>query len=320
MLKRANTNALFLILALAALPTLATAFDVPMPRGAQEAFVDTSPLDSYALPVGPYAAGGPPHVALEGVTTRRAFHIANDSITLTQMMQPMRKALVDAGFTLELECNQVSCGGFDFRFATEVLPAPAMYVDLTNFRFLAARRAAEGVSIFASATPARRFVQVIHVTPTQAQDSAEAAPQSGDVQTAAPLLPTPPETGSAIAEALAQSGSVILSDLNFETARTALSAGPYASLEALAQYLTARPDVRIALVGHTDIEGSLTGNIAISEARAAAVRERLIETYNVPAEQTSAHGIGFLSPQSSNVNAAGRAQNRRVEAVLVSGG
>ena len=111
---------------------------------------------------------------------------------------------------------------------------------------------------------------------------------------------------------------MILSDLEFETGTSGLSAGPYPSLERLARLLTERSDLRLVLVGHTDAVGALEPNIALSRARAQSVRQRLIATYGVDANLIDAQGMGYLSPVASNLTAEGREKNRRVEAVLLS--
>jgi len=90
------------------------------------------------------------------------------------------------------------------------------------------------------------------------------------------------------------------------------------ALERLAAFLKDQPTVRIALVGHTDSVGSLQPNIALSRSRAAAVRDRLIEIYDIPPAQIEAEGMGYLAPVASNLTAQGREDNRRVEAVLLS--
>jgi len=77
--------------------------------------------------------------------------------------------------------------------------------------------------------------------------------------------------------------------------------------------------MRIALVGHTDTVGALDSNIALSQARAEAVRTRLVEEHGVAPERIEAHGIGFLAPRASNRSEAGRDSNRRVEAVVIAG-
>ncbi len=70
------------------------------------------------------------------------------------------------------------------------------------------------------------------------------------------------------------------------------------------------------LVGHTDAEGALEGNISLSKKRAAAVKARLIDVFGVPEAQIDAQGVGYLVPVASNLTDDGRMMNRRVEAIL----
>jgi len=91
----------------------------------------------------------------------------------------------------------------------------------------------------------------------------------------------------------------------------------YETLTTLANYLKAQPNRKIALVGHTDAEGSLQGNIALSRQRARAAMQRLIEL-GVPRAQLEAEGVGYLAPMANNLTEEGRTQNRRVEAILTS--
>ena len=100
--------------------------------------------------------------------------------------------------------------------------------------------------------------------------------------------------------------------------RQALGKGPFASVQSLADFLLAHPDISVAVVGHTDSVGSQDINIALSRQRAAAVRQRLIDAYDVDPAQVQAEGMGYLAPVASNLTAEGRELNRRVEAVLLS--
>jgi OOP family OmpA-OmpF porin len=314
MARRASAAALLALVFGAALASGAQALDLPLPRGAQEVFSEVTDPGSYALPVDVFAEGALPGAVLEGRVTRQAFRIDNRSVTLLQVIAPIRAALQQAGYEIVLDCAALQCGGFDFRFATEVLPAPAMFVDLTDFRFLSATRGASAVSLLVSGTPTRRFLQVIRVGPAEPGSDPITVTSAGPAPAAA--APAAPAAIDGLDAGLEGAGRVVLDDLTFETGRTALSAGPYASLQALARYLAANPAARIALVGHTDAVGGLEGNITLSEERAAAVRARLVETYGVAEAQLTATGIGFLSPRASNLTEAGRAANRRVEAVL----
>ena len=108
------------------------------------------------------------------------------------------------------------------------------------------------------------------------------------------------------------------SDLKFETGSSELSEGTYASLAALAQFMADNPGIKIALVGHTDSQGDLNGNIVLSRHRATSVMERLAEVYQAPQSRMRAEGMGFLAPVASNLTPEGREQNRRVEVILLS--
>ncbi|MFC6587568.1 OmpA family protein [Sulfitobacter pacificus] len=55
----------------------------------------------------------------------------------------------------------------------------------------------------------------------------------------------------------------------------------------------------------------------MSRARARSVRQRLIDGYGVSAARLDAEGMGYLAPVASNIDEAGREQNRRVEVVLL---
>lgn len=71
----------------------------------------------------------------------------------------------------------------------------------------------------------------------------------------------------------------------------------------------------IEVVGHTDGRGSAAGNIALSEARASAVRQELIRAGFTPSSVRS-KGLGATSPAASNQTPSGRRQNRRVEIIV----
>ncbi len=98
---------------------------------------------------------------------------------------------------------------------------------------------------------------------------------------------------------------MVLSGLTFSTGSAELADGDVPALSDLAAFLAADPNRRIVLVGHTDAEGSLDGNVALSRKRAASVMERLINGYGVDAAQLSADGVGYLSPLAGNATARG---------------
>lgn len=305
----------------------AKALELSFPFNAQLTTRVVTAPDSHALPVGPFAASGLPLLDLEGQVERQVFRFAGQSLTTLQLLAPLRDQLTAAGYEILFECESATCGGFDFRFAIEVLPAPDMYVDLTDFRFLAARRnARDHIGLLVSGSANAGFVQMIRVTSdpdagplrvtTPGDGPPPVTPQAAPVQTIQTDNAPTPAAPQSLADSLRLQGHVILADLSFQTGSSQLSEGSYPSLDALASFLLADPSRRVALVGHTDAVGGLSGNIALSKERALSVRQRLVEAYSVPVSQLDAEGMGYLSPIAPNTTAEGRDANRRVEAVL----
>jgi len=68
--------------------------------------------------------------------------------------------------------------------------------------------------------------------------------------------------------------------------------------------------------GHTDSRGSDAYNQPLSERRANAVRDELVNEYDIDASRVSTVGYGESRPVATNDTDEGRAQNRRIEAVL----
>lgn len=296
------------------LATGAQAQTLSFPSNAKLLREVSKPLDSYAMPIGPWVDGSMETQNGEGLLSQQAWRIAATGLTSLQLIRPLRDQLRNDGFTVVFECKDEACGGFDFRFATLVMSPPEMQVNLGDFRYLAARRdGADGpelLSIIASRSASAGFVQVTRVG--HAQDPA--------AQTDAPALRAPAEktTPTDFGAALTQDGHAVLTGLTFETGSAQLASGQFQALQELADYLAAEPDIIVALVGHTDSSGSLDGNIALSKRRAASVLERLVSEYAVPRRQLDAQGMGYLAPIASNLTQEGRDANRRVEVIITS--
>ncbi|PTX57795.1 OOP family OmpA-OmpF porin [Litoreibacter ponti] len=273
---------------------------------------------SYKLPVGPYADGIIQTLVAEGSGLTKAWRVEIAGGTTLLVMDSLRQQLESAGFELLYECTTDVCGGFDFRFGTRVLPEPDMHVDLGDFRYLAAQRLGgpvpEYISLFVSRGADQAFVQMILVG-SETETKVEAK-SGGLVSQVAPSVPTV-EFGSVV-ETLLQTGSAVLDDLRFETGSSSLGDGKFLSLIDLAEYLKANPEIRIALVGHTDAEGSLQGNINLSRRRAQSVAERLVSEFGIPSGQVEADGVGYLAPRAPNLTEDGRTLNRRVEVIITS--
>jgi len=93
------------------------------------------------------------------------------------------------------------------------------------------------------------------------------------------------------------------------SATIASSTGPL--LDRLAAGVRECPGV-VRVEGHTDSTGNPEGNLALSQARADAVRAAL-GTRGIPLDRLVAAGYGQANPIAGNDTAAGRARNRRIE-------
>lgn len=295
-------------------PAAHAAPTLSMPPTAARTAEEATEMGSYALPVGPWANGAIKTLKAEGEITQTAWRIREGDITTMAVLAALRDQLRGEGFDVLFECDTDECGGFDFRFATDVLPEPDMHVDLGDFRFLSARRV-EGpvpdyVSLLISRSSDSSYVQMTRVGAALPGPLPIAAARF----TARDTQPSP----GALGDELTTIGKVVLDDLEFASGATQLSDGRFSSLATLAEFLKAHPDKTIALVGHTDSEGSLAGNVALSRKRAQSVLDRLVSVHGVDPAQLSADGVGFLSPVASNLTPEGRTQNRRVEALITS--
>jgi len=114
-----------------------------------------------------------------------------------------------------------------------------------------------------------------------------------------------------------ESGVVVtLGDVLFASGEVGLVEGGQSSLEEVVDLLQTEPDKKIRVEGHTDSSGDSETNLELSEQRAQAVRQALINL-GVDADRVTALGMGEDFPIASNEDEAGRAQNRRVDVILL---
>jgi outer membrane protein OmpA-like peptidoglycan-associated protein len=104
----------------------------------------------------------------------------------------------------------------------------------------------------------------------------------------------------------------ILRNIFFDTDRFTLKQESKAELERLVQLLRENPTVKLQLSGHTDNTGSSEHNKILSDKRANAVVQYLIDN-GIPPARLSSKGYGETQPIASNDSDEGKAQNRRTE-------
>jgi outer membrane protein OmpA-like peptidoglycan-associated protein len=121
----------------------------------------------------------------------------------------------------------------------------------------------------------------------------------------------------AMAGSLTDTGSVAVYGIYFDTAKSELKPESETALSQIAKLLKEHPDLKVFIVGHTDMMGEATANVKLAQARAQAVISALTAKYSVASSRLVPFGAGPFAPVASNKTEAGRAKNRRVELVEI---
>ncbi|WP_170962182.1 OmpA family protein [Ectopseudomonas oleovorans] len=103
-------------------------------------------------------------------------------------------------------------------------------------------------------------------------------------------------------------------DVKFDFDKAEVKQESYGDIKALADFMKQYPQTSTVVEGHTDSVGSDAYNQGLSERRASAVRDVLVNQYGVESSRVQAVGYGESRPVADNATADGRAINRRVEA------
>jgi outer membrane protein OmpA-like peptidoglycan-associated protein len=110
---------------------------------------------------------------------------------------------------------------------------------------------------------------------------------------------------------------VNMGDVLFDTGKYQLRTEAQLGLAKFTGIVLSHPGLNLAIEGYTDNVGSETFNQTLSEQRANAVRDYLVQE-GVDASFITAKGFGLAMPVTSNDTPQGRQQNRRVE-IIISG-
>ncbi|MFA5516086.1 MAG: OmpA family protein [Desulfuromonadales bacterium] len=152
---------------------------------------------------------------------------------------------------------------------------------------------------------------LLQTSKTRAGEAGLAAQQEAEVEAARQLA-------SELQAELQQTsrGMVIaLKDVFFASGQAELNPGAERTITKMAEFLKQHPDQSVIIEGFTDSTGSTDLNLALSEARAEAVRSALLGQ-GIESERIIAQGLGEQYPIANNNTAAGRQLNRRVEIVI----
>jgi outer membrane protein OmpA-like peptidoglycan-associated protein len=141
----------------------------------------------------------------------------------------------------------------------------------------------------------------------------------GDSESTSPAAQSPTTstgatTGTAAAVAVIDqiNDEIAKSGIVFVTGKADLTPESRTTLDRIATILIANAAVRAEVRGHTDNQGDAQKNLDLSQLRAQAVVDYLVQK-GVQAQRLVAKGLGETVPIADNDTEAGRAKNRRVE-------
>jgi outer membrane protein OmpA-like peptidoglycan-associated protein len=105
----------------------------------------------------------------------------------------------------------------------------------------------------------------------------------------------------------------VLEGVNFDSGKAVIRPESLPRLDSVVEYMTYKKSARIEITGHTDNQGNVKVNKALSQKRAEACRDYLVSK-GIDKSRVEAHGYGDERPIASNDTEAGRQTNRRIEA------
>ena len=121
--------------------------------------------------------------------------------------------------------------------------------------------------------------------------------------------------GKKLYDAIAEKGRVSTQGIYFDTGSDRIRPESAPTLKEIAGMLADHGDLKLTIEGHTDNVGAAASNQTLSEKRAAAVRQLLVDQYSIDGARLTAKGLGSAKPVGSNDTPEGRQNNRRVELV-----
>jgi OOP family OmpA-OmpF porin len=148
--------------------------------------------------------------------------------------------------------------------------------------------------------------------PPSAAVAAKPAPVAAPAAVAEPVKQPAPYV--ATVQRLCNKPAIL--NINFDFDKSDIKPQYYSELKIDGDFLKEFPGSTGAISGHTDSTGLPDYNQKLSELRANSVKKYLVEKFGVDAARLSTKGYGETKPIDSNDTAAGRARNRRIEAVF----
>lgn len=125
------------------------------------------------------------------------------------------------------------------------------------------------------------------------------------------------EGGLDLRRTLMTDGRVSTNGILFNSGSANIQPQSLGIVRQISQVLLQDESMKLNIVGHTDSDGSDDANLKLSKARAEAVKNALVEIYEISGDRLQTDGKGENTPVADNTSADGKAQNRRVEFIKI---
>jgi outer membrane protein OmpA-like peptidoglycan-associated protein len=118
-------------------------------------------------------------------------------------------------------------------------------------------------------------------------------------------------TANAILKELNETGKVILY-INFDSGKSTIKKESLSIIDQIIEMMKQANDIKISIEGHTDTDRSSESNLKLSEARAKAVANEIVNG-GIIMSRLSSIGLGEEKPIADNNTEEGKVKNRRIE-------
>ena len=266
-----------------------------------------------------FEKGQPVLRKVEGRVNNRMYYGPRGSSAM-EIYRNFKTALEAAGFEILFSCEPTDCHDKGIQNIVKEFPREAKWVKFDvyvsgifnsgnqpGFHYLSARK------------PGPTGPIQLQVALSSVRDGSESGRVRQFIQIVEPAkvsLDKVNVDAKGIGDSLQRDGKIALYGVKFDTNNAVLRDDSSEQLGHMAQALKAHPSLNVLIVGHTDNEGGIEANLALSNKRAQAVTEALTKRHGIASSRLMARGVASFAPVSTNANEAGRAMNRRVEMVV----